>query len=198
MGGTGSGNWPRWDTKLTVEDYYRLDIRWLFRKGLLGAGMQTMHWSQGGKSVGSIGLKGDAKAATLYFRTRPQGIATWQEHEQRVTIAWTACSFGGSRPWWLCPACCRRVAVIYMLGSPFACRHCHGIRYVCQSENVVARAFRRASKSEALLGTNAYEKPKGMHWKTYSSIQDRISEDRMHADGLLDQMMLREMDRWDS
>jgi len=38
MGGLGSGSWYRWDSKYTVEQCHRLDIRYLKRQGWLKPG----------------------------------------------------------------------------------------------------------------------------------------------------------------
>ena len=36
MGGPGSGRWYRWQgTRTTLEEVYRLDVRWLHRHGYL-------------------------------------------------------------------------------------------------------------------------------------------------------------------
>jgi hypothetical protein len=54
---------------------------------------------------------------------------------QRLPITWTACHFGGRRPWFICSArvngryCGRRVAVLYLGGEVFACRKCCGLAY---------------------------------------------------------------------
>jgi hypothetical protein len=33
--------------------------------------------------------------------------------EQRVPLLWTPCTFGGARPWFGCPRCAKRVAIVY-------------------------------------------------------------------------------------
>ena len=46
--------------------------------------------------------------------------------EQRVTITRTACHYGGERPWFTCPSCTKRVAVLYLRPhTGFACRKCN-------------------------------------------------------------------------
>ena len=50
-------------------------------------------------------------------------LAEWKSTEQRVSITWTNCHFGGRRPWFTCSAhtngryCGRRVAVLYLAGE---------------------------------------------------------------------------------
>ena len=49
MGGLGSGYWDRWDTKDTVEQCHRIDIRYLKQQGLLKPGYSGwLRWSRGG------------------------------------------------------------------------------------------------------------------------------------------------------
>ena len=38
MGGLGSGNWYRWDTRTTTEQIHRVDIRYLRKQGFLKEG----------------------------------------------------------------------------------------------------------------------------------------------------------------
>ena len=61
----------------------------------------------------------------LIYRVR-SFLAEWKSTEQRVSITWTNCRFGGRRPWFTCSAhtngryCGRRVAVLYLAGESFA------------------------------------------------------------------------------
>jgi hypothetical protein len=92
-----------------------------------------------------------------------------------VALSWTACNFGGERPWFVCPGagCSRRVAVLYGPGKYFLCRHCYDLRYESQREDKMHRALRRAQKIWEGLGGSANmmepfpERPKGMHHDTY-------------------------------
>jgi len=63
-----------------------------------------------------------------------------------VSLSWTACNFGGERPWFICPGAGwgRRVAVLYGPGRTFLCRHCYDLVSKRQRENEMHRALRRA------------------------------------------------------
>jgi len=107
-----------------------------------------------------------------------------------VYLDWTPCNFGGHRPWFLCPAhaCGRRVAIIYG-GGIFACRHCYQLAYASQRETADDRAARRANKIRERLGwepgilnPKGWEKPKGMHWKTFERLN--IEHDACVAESL--------------
>ena len=90
-------------------------------------------------------------------------------------LAWTACNFGGERPWFIClrAGCGRRVAILYEPGRYFLCRHCYDLSYESQREDKTHRALRRAQKIRQRLGGSANmlepfpERPKGMHHDTY-------------------------------
>ena len=52
--------------------------------------------------------------------------------EETVTLSWSACHYGGRRPWFVCPGrfdqpCGRRVAQLYIAGSLLLCRPCCGL-----------------------------------------------------------------------
>lgn len=125
MGGYGSGNWLRWNSKSTTESQHRIDIRWLKKQGYLRPGkFGSLSWSRGDKKTGSIGFRMEADRMFLNYRHRPHD-GEWENVVQTVSFDRTPCNYGGHRSWFLCPQCCRRVAVIYGAGKYFLCRHCH-------------------------------------------------------------------------
>jgi hypothetical protein len=174
MGGPGSGNRYRWDARRTTDDFHRLDVQMLHRKGCLRpwtAG--TSRWSRGEHETGSIGwrvLGEDGQATALHLSYRVIG----EEIAYRVLLSWTACHYGGQRPWFLCPGrnCGRRVAVLYG-GRYFLCRHCHNLAFASTREEAHSRHLRKAQKIRPRLGGSASiydrfpDKPRGMHWRTY-------------------------------
>jgi hypothetical protein len=97
---------------------------------------------------------------------------------ESVHLSWTACNFGGERPWFVCPRaeCGRRVAVLYGPGRYFLCRHCYDLVYESQRESGMYRALHKAQAIRKRLGGSANmmepfpEKPKGMHWSTYDRL----------------------------
>jgi hypothetical protein len=102
-----------------------------------------------------------------------------------VPITWTVCHFGGRRPWFVCPLCGRRSAVIYMAGEHVACRRCFGLVYASQQEPVRQRGLMKAQKIRTRLGGSPSlmgkfpDRPKGMHEKTFQGLRsahDRAAE----------------------
>ena len=119
--------------------------------GLLRPGqMFPVSWNRAGVPCGSISVRTEPDAVVLIFRSQHPGETEWKSTEQRVPILWTACHFGGRRPWFRCAVysngqnCGRRVAVLYAAGDLFACRHCYGLGYASQQENLQSRFIRRS------------------------------------------------------
>lgn len=173
MGGPGSGRRPTYPGKRTAEDSMPLDIRRLAKAGVLKPGTVTgWQWSAGGRVHASIGVRSDVGVVTLTYTYRPHGAAP-ENIRQLVRVTTTPGTLGGLRPWFACPACGRRVAVIYGAGRLFACRHCKGLAYESQTKREDGRAARKADRIRKRLGWPAGilnpsgDKPKGMHWRTY-------------------------------
>lgn len=99
---------------------------------------------------------------------RKVGIST-------VPIEWEPCRFGGSRPWFLCPCCGNRRAVLYVVHDVAMCVRCGRISYSTQALSKFDRSWHRTRKIEARLGCADSQcmlptKPKGMHWDTFSRL----------------------------
>ena len=100
-----------------LEQYPRLDVRYLNRSGLFG-GTHRIEWSDG--SAAELEYDG------LKIVYRPAGYP--QDLEDRLGLTWTPCNFGGQRPWFICPGCGERVAVLCAFPR-FRCRACHPLAY---------------------------------------------------------------------
>lgn len=188
MGGSGSGNWYRWDSKTTTESQHRIDIRWLRKQGYLRPGtMGSLSWSCGDEQTGSIRYSMEEDQMILNYRHRPPG-EDWEQVKINVQFSETACNYGGSRKWFICPNlnCSRRVAVLYGAGKYFLCRHCYGLVYSSQQESRPDRLMRKARKIRKRLGVSddltesILFKPKNMHQKTF----DRLRREAEHANNL--------------
>jgi hypothetical protein len=170
----GAGH-PGWRRK--CEQALALDIRTLSRKGHLAPGTYTGHyWSRGGEPCGSIECAARTNCLVLsYTRTTEGGEPARYRYE--VPVERTSCRFGGSRPWFRCPWCNRRCAVIYGLSRDgyFACRICLRLAYTSECECPFGRLLRRMEKLEARL-IDGELKPKGMRWRTFERICERIDE----------------------
>ena len=183
MGGYGSGR-TGWKSK--AENRRSLDVNRLHREGLLKPGRNTgWHWTVGGEKVASIAMQAESGRLVLTYRIKTDGT-NWLDITEHVALSETACPYGGSRPWFLCPGsrngrwCGRRVGKLYLGHSYFLCRHCQRLSYACQSEDRQYRLIRQVDKRRVALGGERGSaaapprKPKGMHWKTYNRALEEI------------------------
>lgn len=178
MGGIGSGRLSYYSAKDTTNDYRSIDVRRWKRDGLLESNQSFgWQWSRHGEVLASIRVRTETNRALLIYRHR-RGGEDWKDESYPVYLDWTACKLGGQRPWFLCPArgCGRRVAILYLGGSIFACRHCYQLGYQSQCETWDDRAARRADRirdklgwEPGILNGNGW-KPKGMHWNTFEKL----------------------------
>ncbi len=182
MGGRGSGDWYRWDKKSYVEDYKRLDIRQLRKKKALHPGyVFSWEWSIDGKPCGDIRVAVKQEHLLLTYRTR-QGGEDWKDVEEKVHLTRTNCNYGGTRQWFICPGCGRRIAVLVSAGTYFLCRRCYDLSYSSQNETELDRMHRKARKIRASLGEKEWLKPKGMHQKTFDRIRRQLYQAERVAD----------------
>lgn len=184
MEGSGSGTWYRWNVKRRVEDYRSLDVGRMQEAGLLRSGsISGWEWrSPNGARAARIDTRFEGGVLILAYKFRRNG-QSWEDVEERVSVAWTVCNFGGERPWFICPGtrCSRRVAKLYA-GGYFICRHCLGLAYESQREAPEYRLMRRERKIRMRLGGSSDlaasypDKPKGMHWTTYTRLYENAVE----------------------
>jgi len=94
LGGSGSGNWYRFDSKTRVEDCLNIDARHLDRKGRLEPWQgYSWEWQNGC----NIFIKTEPEAIELIYTITKNG----EQHEEvdyRVPLSWTSCNYGGKRP----------------------------------------------------------------------------------------------------
>ena len=172
--------------RTTCESCISIDVRRWHREGSLDPGISfSSSWTRGGELSASINAHTETDAVVLMYRARNWGDAEWKPLEQLIPITWTACHFGGHRPWFVCSVsvggryCGRRVALLYGAGELFACRRCYGLAYASQREASYFRDVDKAQKIRIQLGGSPNmserfpDKPKGMHWRTYDRLRHR-------------------------
>ncbi len=144
MGGSGSGRRSQ-ARKAAVDDLERVDIREEARAWPLEPGEQI-------------------------------GLPAWdglQWTRVWVALSFTPCHFGGARPWFNCPGCGRRVAILYHRRQWWLCRTCLDLAFSSSQEGELDRAIRRVRKLRGRLdGSETIfdpwpRRPPGMHWHTY-------------------------------
>lgn len=173
MGGLGSG---LKNGKACVEDRLSIDIRQWQRENWLSPGTAfDITWKRSGKIISSIGVTVDQEQVEVNYQATINGEP--QVIIYQVKLARQAVHFGGYRYWFLCPACQRKVALLYYDHGVFACRHCHNLGYRVQREQSYQQAIRKAEKlrkklkwSDCILSCPG-DKPKWMHQRTFERLQ---------------------------
>jgi hypothetical protein len=179
MGGPGSGMWYRWDTRTTLDQVHQLDVRWLHRHGYLDHLSRWVTWSRGERQTGSVGVRLVDGCLVVEYRCRQRGTDAWEDIRQVITLEWTPCHYGGQRPWFRCPGCQRRVAVLCGDDRLFLCRHCYRLPYTSQYETRLDRLYRKLRKLRDRVGEQYARKPKGMHWRTWERLRDQALDAEM-------------------
>ena len=180
MGGSGSGNWYRFDSKTLAENCLSIDVRQLSRKGCLEPGQRhSWKWSDGSNIV----IETKPEAIELFY-----GISRNEQPREdvhiEVPLSWSSCNYGGKRPWFICPGkgCGRRVAKLYSMHGYFLCRHCHDLVYSSQREGKETRLMYKAQRIYRRLGVHdrddpySTSRPKGMHHLTYDRLVEKAQE----------------------
>jgi hypothetical protein len=196
MGGYGSGRWQFEPTRQDTNPLLALDVRWLARVGALQPGALAFpQWTSRGEPSGDITTQAgrDGCSLTLRYRVWAPGDE-WQPVEETVSLDFTACHFGGERPWFLCPSCGSRRAELYSVGGRFRCRVCHDLAYSSTREDAKDRSFRRVRALQKRLGGGGYgvpvwhipSRPPRMHWTTYRRLVHELRWELHRQDGLFD------------
>lgn len=186
MGGKGSGNWCRWNTKTTTDDVKKIDIRLMKRKGWFIPGHKgSLKWTSNGEPSGNINYTCHNNSLTLNYRFRNHG-EEWQPVTQIIQLDSSACNYGGNRQWFLCPNCGCRCAILYGADVLFLCRKCYNLPYDSQMLGGISRVIERKHK----LGFRIFDdyhgyfgrKKKGLHWKTFEQLREKYIEMEMTVD----------------
>ena len=180
MGGLGSGRRSKSDAVGFVESYPRIDVQQWQREGLLKPNRSfSRRWRKNEPAADvtvNVEVREDLVVLTyeIWRPDRPEG-PQWEPIQERVGLTFTRCNYGGQRPWFLCPMaeCGRRVAMLYLDGLYFLCRHCHALEYASQRMNRPQRASHRIQKIRTGLKQPLPEKPARMRWATYQRLIDR-------------------------
>ena len=183
MGGPGSGRWYRWQgIRPTLDEVKRLDVRWLHRHGYLDGLLHLITWSRREQLNGSVSLALVDGHLVLEYCCRQRETDPWEDMRQVIILDWTLCHYGGQRPWFRCPGCQRRVAVLCGCDRFFLCRHCYRLPYTSQYETRLDRLSRKLRKLQDRIGHQHSRKPKGMHWRTWERLRDQTLDVEMTRD----------------
>jgi hypothetical protein len=171
--------------KATVESCRSIDVLDWNQQGYFKSPHSfPVIWAKDGTPTASIRVETERHSVTLRYSVSFPGLES-SGVVQSVPVVWTACRFGGERPWFLCPGssngvpCGRKVTKLYGAGHLFACRHCYRLSYTSQQESMCQRGAWKSHKIRMRLGGQPSvfddfpDRPKGMHWRTYLRLRDR-------------------------
>jgi hypothetical protein len=186
--GSGGRNRKHW---ATTADAFSVDANTLRKAGVLVPGWSGgWQWTRDGERVADVRITTTDTGLSLAYRTRT-GNEPWRDMSETVAVIWSACRFGGQRPFLICPCCGRRAVKLRLLGK-VACRACHRLPYHSQRLGPLDRALRRANMIRVRLGGEPGmawpipPKPKGMRWATYDRLRHEVIQAELVADAMLE------------
>jgi hypothetical protein len=120
-------------------------------------------------------------------------------------LTWSKCNYGSHRPWFVCPECGARVGVLYgvAISDDVRCRKCCNMNYYSQQrtkkprQDIEQRLFKlkRKLKCSIRKQINVWylpsisDKPKGMSYKKFDQICDRIYQEQLSYINAFDSFM---------
>ena len=136
---------PRFDR---LERFPSVDVNHLSRIGAIAPGPVDEDEFPGWARVSD---RGEPVTVTM---DQQAGVArVWcVDGSGSFRIEWSACRFGGQRPWALCPECTSRRVRLYLAAGRWACRTCLGLKYESQRLRPDDRALLKAERARQRLG----------------------------------------------
>lgn len=127
-------------SKTEVESCKKINIDWLLKKskkyGKSPSGRITWTYGESNSSVGyKLDLLSDVKYLRLQYTQTKFSTGEKQEFDYKTYLVEIQCRYGGSRFYFLCNKCSRKVSTIYLSSSIFCCRSCNNLTYKSQNEN---------------------------------------------------------------
>lgn len=186
MGGFGSGR-RQTVFRDTADACPAIDINYMHRHGLITPGQvgELVWYNQNRKRTGSAKFQIQNEKLVVGYGYSSAGNSV-EKIVEKIGIEHTACNFGGSRPYLICPgienvgSCERRVIKIFLGGRYFLCRHCYKLPYASQHEGRNDRLLRYANNIRMNLGgapgalSPFPSKPKGMWRKIYYRLHSSV------------------------
>jgi hypothetical protein len=184
MGGYGSGQWYRWSSKPTEDNFHILSISRLVEQDVVKKNTHrtgTWQWLIDNVPQSTISYEVNTCEGNSFFRAMYNEKSDSKQYDFKIPLCTTTPHYGGVRWWLKCPHCTKRVGKLYLSGI-FACRTCVGMAYESQR---LDEAYRKLHKAHAiyrglkgisgLYGIDPL-KPKGMHWKTYHQKLNKMNQ----------------------
>lgn len=88
-----------------------------------------------------------------------------------IKISSVPCNYGGFRYFGHCPTCYKRVRILYLYKTIFACCHCLGMVYFTQNATLSYRLRLKAKAVKSKISDDVWTKPKCMRKKTFAKLR---------------------------
>ena len=75
--------------------------------------------------------------------------------EQHISLTSTPCNYGVHRPWFLCPVCNKRVAILYQVSDSLSCSRCNDITYFSRNESPLDRLLDEVAELDMVIEEQA-------------------------------------------
>lgn len=179
MGGIGSGNHYRWNTKPILDDCRSIDINAMVRLGAIREGYSgTGHWrwvsADTGEETSKIGYECNTiDKSNSYLRLIYKMTSTQEKIDYKIPLVRTYPPYGGVRFWFICPKTGKRVGKLYIVSGSnyFLSRHVYRIHYASQTHDKITRSIDKKWKLMNKVDGEYFPiRPKGMHSKTFDRI----------------------------
>lgn len=174
MGGLGSTRWQGHIRRTWVSEVPRIDLRPLFKA------------ATGPRSVDEWGVVTSGPSFTYSINLTAAVIELTPHggHPICLDLSATECHLGGRRWWALCPACARRIAVVfYTRRGVMQCRKCADLGYRSQVEprQPGDRLLARIRHIKVKVGGREFDRvlgpfPRRPHWMARTRYRELASE----------------------
>jgi hypothetical protein len=229
MGGFGSGR-REYATTPTVEECRHLDVDRIKRFTETPGFRGPVYWGDREDPEATITVKADgerdlgdetrAARLRLIYTITDGRIGENDDVEYPVPLEYTACNYGGYRPWFRCrgkidgQACRRRVRKLYLPlyargARYFLCRECYDLSYrssrtsgdeVERAEQRYRKAFKKADAENRRPHPNnppfSPARPKGMHHDTFDELVAVVKAAREEWDREMNRKMNEMLDAY--
>ena len=187
MGGYFSGGHNR--KKSSTNRSCRIDSFWfnkvlsMMKKRDIDKFKESLSWTD----ESTIGFILYQDEVVLEYRTR-QRDEKWKEIEDTIHFLKVPNNYGGNRLYFKCPYCWNRFRFLYMRWGYFRCRKCNDLNYgiqqggkgftvpVMRMERILDKLGVKENLAPIDMQCYVPNKPKGMHWKTYHKLVDKLEE----------------------
>lgn len=170
-------------SKIQIESLRAMDSRVMKKQGIFENGTGSYSWWDADtKEIrSSLDYSYQDQQLTLSYRCNGEYFCYVIHIEQ------TACNYGGTRSWFICPSpqCRKRVAKLYLSKSHYyLCRYCNNANYAIQQMSDKNKPLHHMYKMRNKLGWNhnhvtylkRITKPLNMHHKTFKAMVAKHDE----------------------